>query len=859
VGLGVVLGWFVRIGVAVALGLVLAQAALAQDFFGEGLEDGERPFDITADSIDTDAVRGIYTARGNVRIIQPTRVLRADLIVFSAITRQGVATGNVLVIDGEDTLNADVLQFQIDTLEGVVFGGEVGGPTSKFTMTGDVIRKVGDQRYIIDDAEFTSCRCPEEGRQPWKLTASKADLELGAYGKARNAAFEILGVPVLWFPWMIYPLNSDRQTGFLFPEWNASSREGTDIGLPFFWAVNDRVNMLFKLAYLTENGIQFTVASDYVFGEKSEGRLVAQYIDDTSIDPENPSSPFSSQRWAAEWVHDQYLPKDWRWVVDARAFSDNRYPFDFRDFQYYRDFRYIESTTFVEKRFGSWDQYGFFTAVKWADDIQNPDDQDRDEFLLQRAPQIHLSGLNQAPIEQASNLKVSFDTDYSYFYTRKTGAERFGPRQLVDGVFVDTGIEAIPDGEERDEFGNVVSADGTEVTLQNGDVITAAEYMLALPPGSVVSPDGSMDNFAPGPENDGVFEEGEPLAAGGHRLTLNPRLAYPMRIADLVEVYPEIGWQGTLYDTEILGSEMRNLFTAQLDLRTRLRRVLELPFGMGDATHLVEPRFNFTAVSDQSQEDNPLFTPQPFVIQQRLRQLELMNVTRDSADRIPEALAVTIGVGQRMYTEKLGGEGTSLFADIDTSLQYDFADRGLTGFFIDGILYPGYGIRTRFSVGYDFVRNELGEVLLATGWSHPDGHDIGFGYRYVANIPRFYEDFTFDDDRFVDFEEGFGKVNQINVFARGAITRNWAIIYSLQYSFEGSFVLTNRGGVEYISRCKCWAVRVEVGTDRTRGTEFSFRYTLLGLGDDTVRPFSNQGRNQRRQDSFGQPGSSYNP
>ena len=50
-------------------------------------------------------------------------------------------------------------------------------------------------------------------------------------------------------------------------------------------------------------------------------------------------------------------------------------------------------------------------------------------------------------------------------------------------------------------------------------------------------------------------------------------------------------------------------------------------------------------------------------------------------------------------------------------------------------------------------------------------------------------------------------------------------------------MLTNRGGIEYISRCKCWAIRAIVAEDRSRGVEFALQYALIGLGDDTVRPF----------------------
>jgi hypothetical protein len=72
----------------------------------------------------------------------------------------------------------------------------------------------------------------------------------------------------------------------------------------------------------------------------------------------------------------------------------------------------------------------------------------------------------------------------------------------------------------------------------------------------------------------------------------------------------------------------------------------------------------------------------------------------------------------------------------------------------------------------------------------------------------------------------------------------------MTYSFEESFFLGNQGGVEYISRCNCWAIRVEVEDERTRGFQVGVRYRLIGLGDDTVRPFQSRSRGRSREQAF---------
>ena len=126
------------------------------------------------------------------------------------------------------------------------------------------------------------------------------------------------------------------------------------------------------------------------------------------------------------------------------------------------------------------------------------------------------------------------------------------------------------------------------------------------------------------------------------------------------------------------------------------------------------------------------------------------------------------------------------------------------------------------------------------------GHDLAFSYRKLDEVPRFFEDFPFDNERFRQFTDPLTNVNQLDFFGRWAVTPSWALTYNATYSFAQSLLLSNRGGIEYISKCQCWAVRLQLEDDRTSGITFGFNYTIIGLGQDTIRPFSG-GRRNRQQ------------
>lgn len=773
--------------------LALASPAAAQ--LPELKLSGE-PVQLTADSVEYESARELYVARGSARIVQGDRILRADWMAFSNTTGRGVASGHVVLQDGPETIYTRFIEFNIDTLQGVMFDARFDSEQNQFRLEGAEIAKTGERTYSFEKGMFTTCRCPDGGRDPWRIQAEEADLEVEGYAVVKNTTFEILGVPVVWLPWMIYPLKTERQTGLLFPELGISTRNGGSYGLPFFWAVRDDVNVLLTPRWSDKRGFGGEGRLEYVLGRESEGYVHGSFLKDESIDPGSVDEPFDDERWLLGGRHDLFLPGGVRFKADAAFVSDNQYVVDFSDRS--RSDRFLESVAFAT---GGVERFGLVAGAYFADDLQSPDDLDRDRFLLQRWPQLELTALPE-PLPWISALVPSLDVQYTYFAPRRGAADELdsavGTTEVVGAnLFIDTGIDALPDDRERDPD-------------------TGAPLF-----------GGSSDNFAfGGPEGNGVFDEGEPLADRGHRVVLAPRLGVPFQLGP-VEVYPEAGWHETLYQTRAQGFEERGFATARVDLRTRLRR----RFGDG-VSHLLEPRVGYALVTDVSQSSNPLFVPPTAVPQERVRQLALDNFVRDPADRIEEFNGITLGFGNRFYGDAAGG-APRLLADVVFSGGYDFADSELVNLYVDGRAYPTRQTSARFNLGFDPEAGRFDEALAELSWRDDVGHRVSLSYRYLRDIPRFFEDFQFSKD-FDKFESGFDRVNQGRLSLGSPIPflPRFSASYSVAYSFEDALLLTNRGRIEYVSRCRCYAVGVEVRHDRVRNFDFRLVYRLVGLGRD---------------------------
>lgn len=728
------------IGVAIFL---IANAALA------ALPNRDSPIEVTADELQYEQARELYIAEGHVRIVQRGRSIEADWIAFSHLTGHGVASGDVVYVDGNQVLTARFLEFDLESLEGVVFRGGLDTGSGGFRVEARELRRTGDDRYEVTDATFTTCRCPDDGRDPWQIEADEAKVHLGGYGTVQNSTFEVLGVPVFWLPWMFFPVKSERESGMLFPEFGVGGREGVAFGVPFFWAAHDRLNAIFTPSYLTKRGFKPDLELEYVFGQRSEGQVAGSWVKDKN--PDADQLPHRN-RWYVEWEQDQFLPGGVRLRGDVRAISDNRYVDDFQDLSRFRNDRFLESQVFAFRNFGRDRSLALNAGATYADSLQGTDAFDRDDFVQRRLPQASAELL---PVSWArlGGLTTSLPVHYIRFDPQKS-ASQLGGR-----------------------------------------------------------PDGSEDG------------EREPLIDRGNRIVLHPRLGYPLRLLDFLEALPEVGWYETLYPGEEgRGFARRGLLTSRLDLRTRMVRQFDLPFAEG-LTHMFIPRLEWAFVSKDSQTGNPLYVPPTAVPQRRLRQLALDNVLFDPADRIRRANRISFGFGNRVYIGRSRRYAGQLKAEATLIADYDFFEGRFGRILLDGRTFPAGGFGSRFILSFDPGEVEIDEGLLSVSKRFRQGSSVFLAYRFLREIPSFIETGVLDS------------VNQIDVGTRIRLTDRWAIGWAGQYSIEDGALLRNAGFVEFTSRCRCWAVAFEIGDNRRTGIQFNFRYTLLGLGDNSENPF----------------------
>ena len=88
---------------------------------------------------------------------------------------------------------------------------------------------ISPQQVRLEGSTFTTC--PSEN-PAWQMSAEEISLsEDEAWGEAWHAKFELFGVPVLYIPYINFPVTEERKSGFLFPTFRSSQKNGFEVVL----------------------------------------------------------------------------------------------------------------------------------------------------------------------------------------------------------------------------------------------------------------------------------------------------------------------------------------------------------------------------------------------------------------------------------------------------------------------------------------------------------------------------------------------------------------------------------------------------------------------------------------------------
>jgi LPS-assembly protein len=222
-------------------------------------------FDFTSD--------GLMVLSGNVDVHMGDREILADQLTYDRDHNNLTATGAVryrdpIVLLQGDTghYNEQSADFSHGNFQLLKLPGH--GTAEQISMT---------PQKVITLKRVTYTSCPKQ-HNDWLINARDLTLDTNAgRGVGHGATVDFEGVPILYLPWISFPLNSSRQSGVLFPNFGSSSLSGAFLGVPWYWNIAPNQDATFTPTIYSTRGID--LGGEYrLLTESTRGTLDANFM-----------------------------------------------------------------------------------------------------------------------------------------------------------------------------------------------------------------------------------------------------------------------------------------------------------------------------------------------------------------------------------------------------------------------------------------------------------------------------------------------------------------------------------------------------------------------------------------------------
>ena len=196
-------------------------------------------------------IDGLATLSGAVEIRQPDRHLSADEARYDQASGDFELTGNIRLRAADMSLDAGHLSGNTANTEVTVsdaryalFQRHSRGSASSLEQQGDNV--------TIYNGSYTTCAPDSNG---WLLSSSRIDLDREkGWGEARHVVLRVEDIPLLYIPWITFPIDDRRKTGLLFPSLSLSDNDGIAFGQPLYLNLHPQVDATVAPRFIENRG-----------------------------------------------------------------------------------------------------------------------------------------------------------------------------------------------------------------------------------------------------------------------------------------------------------------------------------------------------------------------------------------------------------------------------------------------------------------------------------------------------------------------------------------------------------------------------------------------------------------------------
>jgi lipopolysaccharide assembly outer membrane protein LptD (OstA) len=218
-----------------------------------------------------------------------------------AVNKDGTLAPPPPPAPAHEVVSTERLEFNLDTAQGKMEKA-FGMIEPSFLYQADSLEREGDI-YKMNKMSFTACTQPNPR---WGFTSARANLKKDDYIDMWGATLRIKSVPVLYWPYLRYPLTRDAATGFLTPEIGYTGVKGFYLSESFYWAIARNMDFTAGADYYAKKGVGAGAEFNYMFGKSFGGSLNVIYF--KFNETARASAGTLADAYIIRWNHNQPLP-----------------------------------------------------------------------------------------------------------------------------------------------------------------------------------------------------------------------------------------------------------------------------------------------------------------------------------------------------------------------------------------------------------------------------------------------------------------------------------------------------------------------------------------------------------------------
>ncbi len=256
------------------------------------------------------------TARmsGGVLLRRDDKLAGADSAYYDPEQRALFLEGGVRYEDPGTQIRSRSAEFGYDMgrirFEGADFS--LGSSNARGAADSLEINEAGT--LTLTGVEYTTC---PPGSEDWLLQGKSIELDTrDGIGTAKGMRLRFFDVPILYLPYISFPIGDARKSGVLTPEIGSSGRSGNEIRVPYYWNIAPNYDATITPRLLTSRGLQLETQFRYLTA-RNEGTITADYLPD--------DDEVNRTRHQMRLTHRTLFDNGWRNRINFREVSDSQY------------------------------------------------------------------------------------------------------------------------------------------------------------------------------------------------------------------------------------------------------------------------------------------------------------------------------------------------------------------------------------------------------------------------------------------------------------------------------------------------------------------------------------------------------